>query len=147
MSKIQVTNINDLSDNASLVTDNGGIKTDKLTGKTAAASVTVTDGSVTMKLQDGLAVVGIYYDLTNNTNQQSWNVASVTDHGTGNQQIFYTNNVTGNAISVYMASNGYHGNGEIFGSGSNSHYQRIRDSGGTLQDSTQTCSSVHGDLA
>ena len=123
------------------------LKVDDLRGNTAAADVTVTDGSVTMKLQDGLAVVGIYYDLTNNINQQSWNVSSVTDHGTGNQQVFYTNNVTGNAISVYMASNGYHGNGEIFGSGSNSHYQRIRDSSGTLQNSTQTCSSVHGDLA
>ena len=123
------------------------ILVDTLTGKTAAGNVTVTDGSVTMKLQDGLAVVGIYYDLTNNINRQSWNVSSVTDHGTGNQQIFYTNNVTGNAISVYMASNGYHGNGEIFGSGSNSHYQRIRDSSATLQDSTQTHSSVHGDLA
>ena len=123
------------------------LKVDDLRGNTAAADVTVTDGSVTMKLQDGLAVVGIYYDLTNNINQQSWNVSSVTDHGTGNQQIFYTNNVTGNAISVYMGSNGYHGNGEIFGSGSNSHYQRIRDSSGTLQNTTQTCSSVHGDLA
>ena len=123
------------------------ILTNKLTGVSTAGDVTVTDGSVTMKLQDGLAVVGIYYDLTNNINQQSWNVSSVTDHGTGNQQIFYTNNVTGNAISVYMGSNGYHGNGEIFGSGSNSHYQRIRDSSATLQDSTQTHSSVHGDLA
>ena len=104
-------------------------------------------GAVTTSLQQGLAKVGIYYDLTNNTNRQSWNVSSVTDHGTGNEQIFYTNNVTGNAISVYMASNGYHGGGEIFGSGSNSHYQRIRDSDGTLQDSTQTHSSVHGDLA
>ena len=123
------------------------ILTNKLTGVSTAGDVTVTEGSVTMKLQDGLAVVGIYYDLTNNTNQQSWNVSSVTDHGTGNQQIFYTNNVSGNAISVYMASSGTHGDGEIFGSGSNSHYQRIRDTGGTLLDSTQTYSSVHGDLA
>ena len=123
------------------------ILTNKLTGVSTAGDVTVTEGSVTMKLQDGLAVVGIYYDLTNNINQQSWNVSSVTDHGTGNMQVIYTNNVSGNAISVYMASNGTHGDGEIFGSGSNSHYQRIRDTGGTLLDSTQTYSSVHGDLA
>ena len=123
------------------------IKTDKLSGTAAVANVTVTDGSVTMKLQDGLAKVGIYYDLTNNTNQQSWNVTSITDHGTGNQQIFYINNMTGNAVSVYMSSNGYAGCGEIFGSGSNSHYQRIRDASGNLVDSTQTCSSTHGDLA
>ena len=123
------------------------ILTNKLTGVSTAGDVTVTDGSVTMKMQDGLAVVGIYYDLTNNINQQSWNVSSVTDHGTGNLQVFYTNNVTGNAISVYLCSNGTYGIGEIFGSGSNSHYQRIRDTGGTLQDTTQTGSSVHGDLA
>jgi len=123
------------------------ILTNKLTGTSTAGDVTVTDGSVTMKLQDGLAVVGIYYDLTNNINQQSWNVSSVTDNGTGNQTITYTNNVSGNAISIYMAQNGTYGVGEIFGSGSTSHFQRIRDTGGTLIDSTQTYSSVHGDLA
>ena len=123
------------------------ILTNKLTGVSTAGDVTVTEGSVTMKLQDGLAVVGIYYDLTNNINQQSWNVSSVTDHGTGNLQVFYTNNVSGNAISVYLCSNGSYGIGEVFGSGSNSHYQRIRDTGGSLQDTTQTGSSTHGDLA
>mgnify|MGYP003134016301 CR=1 FL=1 len=123
------------------------ILTNKLTGVSTAGDVTVTEGSVTMKLQDGLAVVGIYYDLTNNINQQSWNVSSVTDHGTGNFQVIYTNNVSGNAISVYLCSNGSYGIGEVFGSGSNSHYQRIRDTGGSLQDTTQTGSSTHGDLA
>jgi len=123
------------------------ILTNKLTGVSTAGDVTVTEGSVTMKLQDGLAVVGIYYDLTNNINQQSWNVSSVTDHGTGNMQVIYTNNVSGNAISVYLCSNGSYGIGEVFGSGSNSHYQRIRDTGGSLQDTTQTGSSTHGDLA
>jgi len=115
----------------------------------ASEQITVASegGAVTTSLQQGLAKVGIYYDLTNNTNQQSWNVASITDHGTGNQQIFYTNNMTGNAISVYLCSNGNSGNGEIFGSGSNSHYQRVRDNTENLVDSTQTCSSVHGDLA
>ena len=123
------------------------IKVDNLTGKTSAGDITVTDGSVTMKLQDGLAKVGIYYDLTNNVNRVSWNVSSVTDHGTGNQQIIYINNVATSEIAVYIASNGYQGVGEIFGSGSNSHYQRIKNVSGTLVDSTQTCSMVAGDLA
>ena len=130
---------------ASFVSDE--IKTDKLTGNTSATNVTVSDGSTTMKLQDGLAKVGIYYDLTNNTNQQSWNVTSITDHGTGNMQIFYIESMTGNAVSVYSAQNGTHGDGEIFGSTGNSHYYRIRNTGGTLLDSTQTYSMVHGDLA
>jgi len=116
--------------------------------KMANTSTYVSDGGdVTPNTVLGLAKVGIYYDLTNNTNQQSWNVTSITDHGTGNQQIFYANNMTGNAVSVYLSSNGYAGCGEIFGSGSNSHYQRIRDASGNLVDSTQTCSSVHGSLA
>ena len=80
------------------------ILTNKLTGVSTAGDVTVTEGSVTMKLQDGLAVVGIYYDLTNNINQQSWNVSSVTDHGTGNLQVIYTNNVsTTNCVSTEPA--------------------------------------------
>ena len=56
MSTIQVTNINDLSDNAALVTDNGGIKTDKLTGKTTAGSISVVGegNSTTTNLQQGL---------------------------------------------------------------------------------------------
>jgi len=124
------------------------IKTDKITGVGTADDVTVTDGSVTMKLQDGLAKVGIFYDLTNNINRQSWNVSSITDHGTGNMQVFYTNNMDGNAISVYMGQNAYHGSGEIFGNTGNSHYYRIRNSTDTtLVDSANTYSSVLGDLA
>ena len=123
------------------------LKVDDLRGNTAAADVTVTDGSVTMKLQDGLAVVGINHDLTNNTIKQSFNVASVTDNGTGNQTINYTNNVVASETAIYMASNGTHGDGEVFGNGATGHFQRIRNTSGTLIDSTQTHSSVHGDLA
>ena len=123
------------------------IKTDKLSGTAAAANVTVTDGSITMKLQDGLAKVGIYHDLTNNVIQQSFNVSTVTDIGTGNQVINYTSPMTGNAVSFYVATNGLYGAGEVFGSGGGSHYQRIRNTSWALQDSTQTHSVVHGDLA
>lgn len=123
------------------------ILVDELQGKTTAGDITVTDASVTMKLQDGLAKVGIMYQLTSNVIQQSWNVSSVTDHGTGNFQVFYSNNVAGSAISVYHGSNGYQGVGEIFGNSTNSHYQRIKNVSGTLVDSNETYSSTHGDLA
>lgn len=123
------------------------LKVDDLRGNTAAADVTVTDGSVTMKLQDGLAVVGINHDLTNNTIKQSFNVSSVSDIGTGNQFINYTNLIATSETGMYMGSNGTYGDGEVFGSGTGGHYQRIRDTGGTLIDSTQTHSTTHGDLA
>ena len=41
MSTIKVTNIHDTSNNVSLVTDNAGIKTDKLTGNSTAGSISV----------------------------------------------------------------------------------------------------------
>ena len=104
MSKIQVTNINDLSDNAALVTQNGGIKTDKLTGKTTAGSILVTGegNSTTTNLQQGLA------KSWNNINgsftiEDSFNVASCVDES-GNAPNTYTINMT-NAMSntTYMA--------------------------------------------
>jgi len=75
MSTIQVTNINDLSDNAALVTDNGGIKTDKLTGITGAGTIAVVaeGDSTTTDLQQGLekawcslddAATVVFYDPT-----------------------------------------------------------------------------------
>jgi len=123
------------------------IITNKLTGKTSAGDVDVTEGSVTMKLQDGLAVVGINHDLTNNNIKQSFNVSSVSDIGTGNQFINYTNVIAISETGIYMGSNGTYGDGEVFGSGTGGHYQRIRNTSGTLIDSTQTYNSVHGDLA
>tara|TARA_R110002012_G_scaffold99330_1_gene237271 strand:- start:530 stop:910 length:381 start_codon:yes stop_codon:yes gene_type:complete len=123
------------------------IKTNKLTGVGTAGNVTVTDGSVTMKLQDGLAVVGVNHDLTNTTVKESFNVASITDNGTGDQTVNLSNNMNGSATSIYMGCNGYHGNGEIFGNDATSYKHRNRDSSNNLQDTTQMYSTVHGDLA
>ena len=83
MSTIQVTNINDLSDNAALVTQNGGIKTDKLTGNTTADQVTVNVGSATQHMQAGLNKVFAAFDGGAASMFDSLNVASETDNGTG----------------------------------------------------------------
>jgi len=123
------------------------VKTDKLTGVGTAGNVTVTDGSVTMKLQDGLAVAGVNHDLTNTTIKESFNVASITDNGTGDQTVNLSNNMNGSATSIYMGCNGYAGNGEIFGNDAASYRHRNRDSSNNVQDTTQMYSTVHGDLA
>ena len=87
MSKIQVTNINDLSDNASLITQNGGIKSDKLTGVTTAGSILVTGegNSTTTNLQQGLAKLWATLDADASTVVafDSFNVSSVQDDATG----------------------------------------------------------------
>mgnify|MGYP000038062191 CR=1 FL=1 len=116
--------------------------------KVANTSTYVSEGgNATQNTVQGLAKTGNYYDLTNNVIRASWNISSVTDHGTGNAQMFYTNNVSTSEIAVYLGQNGYGGNGEIFGSGANSHYQRNRDSSNNLQDTTQLYSTVHGSFA
>ena len=122
-----------------------------LTGKTSAGSIVVTGegGATTTPLQEGLAKVIIYYDTTNAANRQSINVSGVTDNGVGNSTISYTNAMVGNAISSYVSGDNYYGIGEIFGSGSSSHFHRVRGNSAytTLVDTTATHAAVFGDLA
>ena len=123
------------------------LKVDDLRGNAAAANVTVTDGSVTMKLQDGLAVAGVNHDLTNTTIKESFNVASITDNGTGNQTVNLSNIMNGSATAICLGTNGYGGNGEIFWDNATSYTHRCRDLSNNFQDTTQMYSTVHGDLA
>jgi len=91
------------------------IITDKLTGKTAAGDVTITSegGSATMQLQQGVAKVWVKFSGTGTIAvDDSLNVGSLTDHGTGNYQVNFSNNM-GNAdysdvcnSSNFMALNG-----------------------------------------
>ena len=92
MSTIEVTNINDISGNASLVTDNGGLKTDKLTGKTTAGSISVVGegNSTTTNLQQGLAKAWFNGSATPAV-VNSFNISSVTDNSTGQFFFNYTN--------------------------------------------------------
>ena len=113
MSTIQVTNINDLSDNAALVTDNGGIKTDKLTGKTTAGSITIVGegNSTTTNLQNGLAKMWANFDPnTSNTIVNSLNISSLSDNGTGDYALNGTNNFS-DGFFVRLAGTGKAGGG------------------------------------
>ena len=154
MSTIQVTNINDLSDNAALVTDNGGIKTDKLTGKTTAGSISVVGegNSTTTNLQQGLCKV--WYEMGNDfLLDDSLNMASVTDDGTGILTYAYTNN---------MANANYAPTAGPTGGGRNTNFIIVETTslstsgaeastgtvGGTNALSDQPhAMSLHGDLA
>jgi len=94
MSTIKVTNIHDTSNNVSLVTDNAGIKTDKLTGNSSASSISVVaeGGSTTTNLQQGLAKAWVFgSDAAALT--KSFNIASGTDNGTGDYTYAITNDM------------------------------------------------------
>jgi len=69
------------------------IITDKLTGKTSAGDVTITSGSATMKLQEGICTGWLHIDMYNsNTEKGSVNISSSTDNGTGDTTATFTNN-------------------------------------------------------
>ena len=68
------------------------IITDKLTGRATAGDVTITDGSATMKLQDGVSKSYIWYDQSVPETDVSFNMSSVTDHSVGQFTLNYTNN-------------------------------------------------------
>ena len=97
MSTIKVTNIHDTSNNVSLVTDNAGIKTDKLTGNSTAGSISVAGegNSTTTNLQQGLAKASCLFDQTEPGIDASFNTASLTDTAAGKGIVNWTNNMGG----------------------------------------------------
>ena len=99
MSSIHVTNVKDASGNAALVTESGGVKTDKLTGITTAGSISVVGegNSTTTNLQQGLAKAWFNGSATPAV-ANSFNISSVTDNDTGQFFFNYTNAMSnGNA--------------------------------------------------
>ena len=94
MSSIHVTNVKDASGNAALVTESGGVKTDKLTGISTAGSISVVGegNSTTTNLQQGLAKVWCNLNGTGTAAiTDSFNTGSFTDHGSGSYSVIATN--------------------------------------------------------
>jgi len=82
------------------------IITDKLTGKTSAGNVTITSegGAVTMQLQQGVAKQWADTNTAGTTLNDSLNVSSLTDNGTGDQTITMTNAMNNATYSVNMSN-------------------------------------------
>ncbi len=131
---------------------------DNLTGKTAAGNVTITDGSVTMKLQDGVAKAYI------NQNQgtsilKSFNVASLVDNATGDYIVNLSNNMSDANYIPTSASNPHDftsgGVSVLHGTRSGSgqdvdtdhFHQRVGKVSSSADDSDSVRSTVHGGLA
>ena len=155
MSTIEVTNINDVSGNASLVTDNGGLKTDKLTGKTTAGSISVVGegNSTTTNLQQGLCKCWGHTDGTDSTPalDDSFNTTSIVDNGLGNYHINIANDMSNANYSLsigadwdVVSSSTCHGSSTSVATGS--FVIRIRN-GGSNADRDNVTWNVAGDLA
>ena len=95
------------------------IITDKLTGKASAGNVTITAGSATMKLQDGVAKLYGHLD-TDAVLDASHNVSSATDEGTGQFSLAPTNDFSS---AEYMVS------GSVVGATMNAYACNITSTG------------------
>ena len=128
------------------------IKVDTLTGKTSAGDITVTDGSVTMKLQDGLAKCWTIFNGKNNVIANSLNLSSLTDLGTGQFKTNFSNSFTGSDYSATGLSGrdiSYDQVGCFAGTGNNlsSSFLITELQNLTFYDSSFMSTTNHGDLA
>lgn len=85
----------------------GVIKVNELQGRTTASNITVTDGSTTMQLQQGLAKVWSNLNGTSTiAARDNFNISGYTDNGTGDYTHSYTNNL-GNTNYCYLLTSDY----------------------------------------
>ena len=153
LTKIQIPNSD--SDVISLDASTGNVTLNKTLGGT---SVTVQgEGTATTNLQQGLAKSWISYRGTSTVEiRDSLNVGSLTDNGTGDYKITFTNNMGNNLYPVTMASD--HDSGSHFSTACIDHDDPLPvatsqyvtnylNQGNTMQDAVYCHEAVHGDLA
>ena len=128
------------------------LKLNTLTGASTAGSIAVTGegNSTTTNLQQGLAKGFICIDVSAQaafSSDDSFNMASVTDNGTGNFTVTFTNAM---ATARYPAPGGcYASDGKVVGTlgeattGTN---MRIADNGGSVSD-TDSYMAIIGTMA
>ena len=130
------------------------LKVNTLTGVTTAGSIVVTGegNSTTTNLQQGLCKVWEQSVGAGTGFDDSFNAASLTDTGTGVEEINYTSNMANNdsALSMGHQYTTASGTGSFFDNTSNrttalhrvNHYQN-----GSVADPVKYNSTIHGDLA
>ena len=122
--------------------------TDKLTGRATAGDVTITSegGSATMQLQQGVAKAWNRYQTQNTPSvANSFNIASLTDNGTGNITSHFTNNTSNAnnpAPAIASSMNTVH-QSETTGYVAIKHYSSTH----AASDVSRAMVTVHGDLA
>lgn len=130
------------------------IKVDTLAGKTSAGDITVTDASVTFKMQSALNKMWVSYDGINNSVFNSFNIGSVTDAATGQYVYNFINNFNAqeeysSAMSVVLQSSPSMGS---YTDNDNQQTSSIkirpaRNTSGTNIDVNNTTMNCCGDLA
>ena len=130
-----------------------------LTGKTSAGSIVVTGegGSTTTNLQQGVAKAWSQTDQdTENEHRDSFNMGAITDNGTGDITLAFTNSMSNNDY-CYSGSNGNDAvstasvtvnRPATFATGSIRFTSLFTSSSSTgAYDADAMSSCIHGDLA
>jgi len=130
------------------------LKVDDLRGNTAAGNVTITAGSATMQLQQGVAKAWLCLIGTGSPVSDSLNTSSVTDNSTGN----FTQNYTASFNNDDYSFNGsadatFNTTAIIFKylfankeTGS-SRFITENTGAGSNVETDEVCTTTHGDLA
>jgi len=129
------------------------ILVNKLTGTSTAGNITITNGSVTQKLQNGVASTYSLYDQQNTTVDMSINISSVTDVATGRYRLNLSNNYTtaaqyiiGHSAQSWITNDGQDSS-PMYNISTASALDFLHVEGGTLYDTQYNADSVIGDLA
>lgn len=134
------------------------ILVDNLTGKTSAGSITVTSegGAATQSLQQGLAKAwGAFQQAGTQTFYDSFNMASITDLGTGLSQLTMSSIMSNaNYASVGCSGEQSGGGNRVMGvrgsaglTTSSIVFANYALSTGSISDDTRLSASLSGDLA
>jgi hypothetical protein len=130
------------------------LNVDALVGNTSANAITVRgEGTATTSLQQGLAKAFLTYNNAGSI-QDSFNIGSVTDSGTGNYVTVFTNNLA-NALYVTAGTTiGGNGNQSVLDShqsagvkGTTGYEVGVSDNNNADQDNTKCQTADFGDLA
>ena len=130
------------------------LKTNTLTGTSTAGSIAVTGegNSTTTNLQQGLAKMWANVDGTGTAAlDDSFNASGLTDNGTGDQTLAFTNSMGNDDYSALGGGerdNG--GQGQIIGhvDKTTSNYQiDVKEDNGSADEYLEASFTVHGDLA
>ena len=127
------------------------LKVDKLQGRTTAGSIVVTSEgtSVETNLQQGLCKCWVKFDGSDSTPayHDSFNASSLTDHGTGEFQVFITNDMGNDDYATFVTSTFYSG----MSSEAHTIVGSVRiftaDANGNVSDREETTTCIFGDLA
>ena len=125
------------------------LKVDTITGVTTAGSISVTGegNSTTTNLQQGLTKVWVRFNGTSTVAvNDSLNVSGLTDHGTGDYQVNFTNNMGNVNYANTSNSNNAHA---LNGNANSADNLRVGtyNSSTSLIDSSRVMSDANGDLA